>query len=237
MKCGLKQVWKRCVFILILVILCFASALNSNAIEITGIDPIEDVIYLDVTYQNTLGMTSPSGFIDITGIVPGDTFTRFTQINFNCKEPVSLQMDYFKPREDSKLLEAINLKVYDNDRLIYEGASDSVPENIAVTSPIQGMTTLRFEFDFPKERKNEYQATSGIMTLAFSVQVDENSSNETEDNSQIDGGGNSTNQHNKNEGGWLATGVGFNIVTLVVFIISLGYIVYNVVNMRKAKEK
>ena len=152
--------------VLLLCVLLFLFSFTARAAE-----PVLDTVPLIVTYQDTLDLTLPEKFMEVTGLVPGDVFRQKIKISSNCKAPVPLVFEYCKPKAPSKLIDVLEMKIYYEGELLYTGPCRM--ETPTLLGEFTNQTaTMDFEFYFPHDAGNEYQKEKGTLQFAFSVKAD-----------------------------------------------------------------
>ena len=138
---------------------------GSNYInEVINIEPI------DLTIKSNKELSLTNEDILSFDLVPGDTITNnINIINDNHKE---VSIDFKAEGENTKLLQNVKLKLYLEDKKIYDG--DLVTEDLKEYKVLSNLkegenTKLKYEIEVPDNLQNEYQDKESQFEWKFRV--------------------------------------------------------------------
>ena len=150
---------------------------GSNYInEVINIEPI------DLTINNNKEISLTNKDILNFNLVPGDIITNSIDIkNNNGKE---VNVDFKAKGEDSKILRSINLKLYLDNKKIYDG--DLVTKNLEEYTKLVGLSdnetaSLRYEIEVPQNLNNDYQNKESKFEWKFKINDVNNNLVKTDD--------------------------------------------------------
>lgn len=150
---------------------------GSNYInEVISIKPI------NLTINSNKEITLTDKDILNFNLVPGDVITNSIDIkNNNGKE---VNVDFKAKGEDSKILRSINLKLYLDNKKIYDG--DLVTKNLEEYTKLVGLSdnetaSLRYEIEVPQNLNNDYQNKESKFEWKFKINDVNNNLVKTDD--------------------------------------------------------
>lgn len=153
--------------------------------EFDGKNYINEVISIkpiDLTINNNKEISLTNKDILNFNLVPGDIITNSIDIkNNNGKE---VNVDFKAKGEDSKILRSINLKLYLDNKKIYDG--DLVTKNLEEYTKLVGLSdnetaSLRYEIEVPQNLNNDYQNKESKFEWKFKINDVNNNLVKTDD--------------------------------------------------------